>query len=225
MRGEFPVRAWRASVAALTGVLALVALLAALALGGISDPRPAGPLQVDASPDDAAGWALWPSSAESDTGGGEYLVTVPPQGGRALVTAPYTLRPPCTLEMTARHVAGPSEAGFGLWWGEVPAGPYWVVAVNGDGYFAVFRVEGDEIQFIEEWQLFPHLSREGATERLWVTVQEGRALVRLNDEVAASFGMPATAPLHTGLYVEASRRGGVTIAFERLRIWQAEPVE
>ncbi len=195
-----PRWAWRLSVAALIGTLAFVAALLALSLAGISDPRTAGPLTVD--------------TALSDS-----LAAASPHD-RSTLALPGTLTPPATVELTARLAAGPSDAGYGLWVGSSPSDGL-VLAVNGDGYTAIYTLSDGAPTFIREWQTFPRIALQGQPNRLRLDLAGGQATVRLNDEFVASFAWaPPPGPLLIGALVETFDPGGASAAFEHLRIWQ-----
>jgi hypothetical protein len=152
--------------------------------------------------------------------GSAYHVTAPLPGMRVLLTSPHPMASSGTLEIAARQAAGPREAGYGLWWGDGPSGAYTVVAVNGNGYFAVLHVDGATVQDIYPWAPFPHVDGQGGINRLRVDFQAGQALVRVNDEIAARFADPqGEACRRTGFFIVTFNTGGSLVAFDRLRIW------
>ncbi len=204
---EVPLWLWKASIGVLVGVLVFIAALLALALGGISDPRPLGDLTVDASLGDT------------------YLVEVANPRARTFVMTSYTIHPPATVEVTARQVDGPSDAGYGLWWGSGPDNAF-VVVVNGNGYYAVYKVEGSEIDFIVDWQTFPHLRSHGEPNRIRADLTGDQVVVRINDELAAVLTdatgrTQSTLALQIGFVVEALTAGGAAMQFDHLRVWQS----
>ncbi len=204
MTDEVPGWLWRASVGALLGALLAAGLLLVLALAGVSDPPPVGSLVVDTGPGEVGRVGLIGSQA------------------RRLMMAPYTFRPPGTLELSARLVGGPPEARYGLWWGSGPRRAT-VIAVSGSGYCAVLAVEDGAVRFIEDWRPCPHVHPAGETNRLRADVGGGQVAVRINDEYVTSFETESgegLAPLQVGFYVEAFGPGGAEAAFERLRVWQ-----
>ena len=121
---------------------------------------------------------------------------------------------------TARLAAGPSDAGCGLWVGPSPSDAL-VVAVNGDGYTAIYTLSDGAPTFIREWQTFPRIALQGQPNRLRLDLAGGQATVRLNDEFVASFAWaPPPGPLLIGALAETFDTGGASATFEHLRIWQ-----
>jgi hypothetical protein len=209
---------WWGSLITLVGVIALAAIVLGLVLGGVGDPRPAGELAVQDELDRVKGWVLRPDTATGEVCEGAYCIEAPQPNTRVFAGAPYELSPPGTLEIAARQAGGPREAGYGLWWGD--GDTCTVVAVNGNGYFGVFQVTGGDFEPIEEWRPFPHVLGRGEVNRLRVDVLDGRVVVRVNDELAATFEQSTGGPLGVGLYVETFNTGGSVAAFEWLRMWQ-----
>ncbi len=200
-------------IGSMTGVIAVSQ--------GIADPQPLGELIIDAHFRDDVGWELWPAIASSEARRGAYTITLPLARARVYAIAPYLVRAPSTLEIDARPISGAPEARYGLWWGSGPDAPHKVVAVNSHAYFAVLQFNGAEWQPIHPWEMFPWLLDQGEPNRLRVDLSDGWALVRLNEEVATTFASEDRMPFHVGFFIETTPTGGSTIAFERLRIWQA----
>jgi hypothetical protein len=209
---------WRGSLIALIGVIALAAIVLGLVLGGVGDPRPAGGLTVQDELDRVEGWEIRPDTVTGGVREGAYCIEAPHPDTRVFASAPYEMAVPGTLEIAARQADGPHEAGYGLWWGN--GGTLTVVAVNGNGYFGVFQVTGGDLEPIEEWQPFPHVLSWGEVNRLRVDVLDRRVVVRVNDELAATFEQSTSGLPGVGLYVETFNTGGSVAAFEWLRIWQ-----
>ncbi len=220
--------AWlrRIGPAAWTAALAFTAILLILALAGVSDPRPPGPLRVDEGPAQIAAWAAWPSgvSAELLPDGMHLMVKQP--GARAYLIAPWTASAPLAVEAAARWAAGPEESAYGLWWGAGPQGDHTVVTVSAAGYLAIYRVGTDDVTPIREAARFPHVGRGDALNRLRVDLgAEGAVTVRLNDELVMSFTDGPPGDLTLGVLVEAFGQGGGVARFERLRVWgPVEPI-
>jgi hypothetical protein len=214
---------WRLAVIALLGAVLVLALLLILALGGVSNPRHIGALVVRDELDSDVGWVL--QSADPLTGttgkidGGMYEVTLPRSETHAFVVAPYQAHPLCTLMIAARQIEGPTDAGYGLWWGDAAGEDYHVAAVNGDGYFTVFQSTDGVIEAMVQWQVFPRIHSQGGANTIQVDIDEGQVLVRVNDEVAAAFEWAADRPLEAGFYAQTLSAGGTVVAFDWLAIW------
>lgn len=207
MDGEAPRWLWRAALGLLAGVLLFAGVLLALALAGVSDPRPVGDPALDVAPG-AAG-----------------RVFVPEASASRFATTSHTFTPPGTLELTARLAGGPPDAACGLWWGASPDAAT-LVAVTGSGYLAVLAVEGGEMLPVADWRRFPHIRPAGEANRLRADIADGQVTVLINDEVAAAFevetvGAAGERPQQVGFYVETFEMGGAEVAFERLQVWEA----
>lgn len=213
---------WRAGIAALLGSVAAVIAVLGLVLGGIGDPKPAGPLAVHDELDEGAEWQPWPSTIRGEVRDGAYYLTIPEQKTHGFATAPYTLRCPCTVELAARQAAGPREAAYGLWLGQGPPdGAYLVAAVNGNDYFSVFIADDQPIRFVEDWRRFPHIMPQGVVNRLRIDLIGEWATIRVNDEVAATFEWRGEKLLHAGFYAETFNTGGTVAAVDWLKVWAA----
>jgi hypothetical protein len=215
---------WRLVLVALLSAVLSIALLLIFALGGISNPRHIGALAVRDDLDRNAGWVLRsggaPAGAHGEIGDGVYQIVLPGSKVHAHVLAPYAAQPPCTIMIAARQIDGPTDAGYGLWWGNTSGGDYHIAAVNGDGYLTVLRSTGEDTEAILEWQVFPRIHPQGETNTLQVDIEGDQVLVRVNDEVAATFGWVPNRPLEVGFYVETSSTGGTIVDFDWLAIWQ-----
>jgi hypothetical protein len=215
---------WRLAVLALLGAVLIMVLLLLLALGGISNPRRIGELVVRDELDRDAGWLLRPGDALSGAHGAidadVYQVVLSRSNVRSLALAPYSVQPPCTLMIAARQIEGPTDAGYGLWWGDAAEEDYHVAAVNGDGYLTVFQSTAGVTEAIVQWQVFPRIHSQGNTNTIQVDIGGGQVLVRVNDEVAAAFEWAADRPLEAGFYTQTLSAGGAVVAFDWLAIWQ-----
>ncbi len=212
---------WRGCVVTLLGTVIGIGILVGMTGAGIADPHPIGSLVVNDDLASETDWVLWPEAAQTWFSGGELVVLAPDPRMQAFLTAPYTFAAPSTLDVLAwQSDSSPGEAGYGLWWGEGPQGIHVIVAVNGNGYLGIFLNDGQAVHPVMKWQRFPHVHPRGDTNLLRVDLIEGRATVRVNDEIATTFTWVDTGPLHMGFYLETFNRGRASIHFDRLRIWQ-----
>lgn len=191
----------------------------ALMLAGIADPQPRGQLRVDDTIFEPNDWQIEPAEGvhESDSEG--YHLTILPAETSAFAIAPYTISSPVTIEMAIRQASGPTETIYGLWWGSDPARAC-VAGVSSDGYHIVFCQDSEHFQEVVRWQRFPHVLLAGETNRLRVDLGEGGTIVRINDELAATFVQPHNEIMHVGIYVQSLLSGDSEVVLERLRIWQ-----
>jgi hypothetical protein len=188
---------------------------------GAADPQPLGPLSVVDELEDNTGWAQWPDAIRADFYESTYGVTLMEAGRRAYLIAPYTFPALATVEIAARQVDGPADAGYGLWWGAAPPGHHAIVMVNGDGYYAVLQSDGYSTQMIQSWQTFPWVLHQDQPNRLRVDVLEDRALIRLNDEATVTVAWGGRQPFQVGFVTETFLRGGSQVAFDRITIWHS----
>ncbi|GAB4475328.1 MAG: hypothetical protein Kow00124_16240 [Anaerolineae bacterium] len=216
----------RAGPAAWAAALAFTAILLTLALAGVSDPRPPGPLRVDEGPAQIAAWAVWPPGADVELlPDGVHLAAEQP-GTRVYLIAPHTFSAPLAVETAARWGVGPEENAYGLWWGLGPQGDHTVVTVSAAGYLAVYRIGADGTTPIREAARFPHVGRGDALNRLRIDLgADGAVTVRLNDELVMTFMGDPPGDLALGVLVETFNRGGGAAGFERLQVWgPVEPI-
>ncbi len=130
------------------------------------------------------------------------------------------------LEIEALPIAGPASGfnGYGLVFQAQDAESYHVLAVGGDGYYAVLRFEeGNETPLVP-WQQFPHVRRGWQANRLRIACANARCDCYINDEYAVTIELdkekdPVTGEM--GLWVRSFEGEGVTARFLSLRIWQA----
>jgi hypothetical protein len=211
--------AGRLGRAAFAGSLVFTAILLALALAGVSDPKPAGPLRLDDPLDADTGWLPVGGVGSWERAEGGFRLTVQEPDRLVLIESPYTIRPPATVEISATQTGGPPEGAYGLWWGD---DPITVVGVKGNGYYGVFTIDGEAVDYIVEWVPFPHVRPQDEANRLWVDLREGQAEVRINEDVAATFDWAGEGPLPVGFVVETFGEGGSSALLDRLRGWEGE---
>jgi hypothetical protein len=214
-----PNRAGRLGRAVFVGSLIFTAVLLALALAGVSDPKPAGPLHLDDPLDADAGWLPLDENGSWAQVEGGFRLAVEEPDRLTLIQSPYTIQPPATVEISARQLDGPPEAAYGLWWG---SDPITVVGVKGDGYYGVFTIDDSKVDYIVEWVPFPHVRPQGEVNRLWVDFREGRAEIRINEDVATAFDWPGEGPFRVGFAVETFHEGGSSALLDRIRVWEGE---
>lgn len=214
---SFPAWLWWGSVYALVGVIGIALVVLLLILMGIANPKPVGALTLDASLDDTNDWEIGELDGVSiEAHSDNLLLSLAEADTKAFVATPYRIGPPGTIELAATLQSGPDEAGYGLWWGESADQIQGVVAVNGNGYLTILRAD----EPFMEWQPFPHVKSAGNTNRLRVYIEADQVVVRINDELAASFESDAGESFQIGLYTETFNNSGAVIAFEWIRVWQ-----
>ncbi len=222
MRQSMPIWIWHTSrVLLAAAVLATLGLLAAT-LAGVADPRPSGLLAVDDRFADPSAWQISSDSgARFDllTSGAQYQVAVRAGAGQVTGTAPVTVTPPCTIELSAAQVNGAKDAGYGLWWGDANRRAVYLVGVNSDGYLAILPGGSQPQAPLRDSEMFPRLSSLGVPNRLRVDVGAGQVVVRLNDEVGGQFQLAAPQHIASGFFVRASSHGDATMRFLSFKVW------
>jgi hypothetical protein len=185
-----------AALAVLLGTIALVALILALVILGIADPKTLGTLTLDN-----------PESIELSSAAGHTIYQ----------PALDAVHCPCTIEATMRQTSGESTAAYGLWWRTSDV--LTIAALNGNAYYAVFDNLSTDLV---EWQRYPWLLPQGETNRLRLDLAgDGSATLRINDEIAASFTWNSISPIEIGFYLAPSDTP-LTVIIERLRVWSSE---
>ncbi len=201
----------------LSGAAGLGALLSA----GVADPPHAGSLIVQDDLNTLHGWSVWPNRAQLEVSGDGLIVSAPATGMRAQAISPYTFRVPATLEVVGRQAGGPADANYGIWWGSCPDGACTVAAVNGNGYFAIYRIRGQAVEMIYPWARFPWVRPHGEPNRLRVDLEAAQATIRINQEVVAVVAGAETGLLHMGVLAETQQRAPSQVEYTMLSIWAA----
>jgi len=170
-------RVLRLTAAALA--LVAVALVLLIALGAF-DPRPLGPLFRSS----------YPGSLGLE-GGGEFFQWQP---------SPFaTLPARRSVRLTAHHVSGEMDSGYGLALG----GGALTVAVSPLGEVAVWATTAGERRYLLPWQPWPHVRTGAASNEIWLDID-------------------ATAnPAHVTAWVNRERlwQGEVALASDEVAPW------
>jgi hypothetical protein len=198
---EVPAWLGEAAVWSLIGTVAIIGIVVVVIASGATDPKPTGSLMVDQT------------YAEG--------LSVKAVGEESLITseALAVFTPPGTIEITARQVGGPTDAAFGVWWGEAPDGSFAITGANSNGYIGSYRVE-DGLQPIEDWHRWPWVKLQGESNRIWLDFADGQVQVRINEEVAVTFAWDDFDEQQVGLFVLTMSTGESVVEVERVRVWQ-----
>lgn len=188
-----------AVVALVVGSVALVAIIA----GGAFDPRPVGPLVAASAP-----------GTHALDGRGETLL---PQSD-----PPPPDSPAYSIRLTAAHVAGEIDSGYGLALRDKEQAL--IVAVSPAGYVAIWEAaDGGEPVYRLPWQTWPHVRGGSAANEIWLDVTRagGDAAVtaRINRELLWQGELERVSE-GTSLWL-GSFGGPVTVEFQSLE-WFAE---
>jgi len=169
--------------------LAVTAVVAiALVAAGVFDPRPVGRLQ-------------WRQNV------GAYAL---PVHGELRHWLPETIPEEAfSVRVTAGHVRGELDSGYGLMLGE--NGRAFVAAVSPAGYVAIWRTSGASAEpaFSLPWQAWPHVrTGAGAENEIWLDVRGEQATVRINREL---LWQGATAVSGPGVGLWGASWGGTAV--------------
>jgi len=110
-----------------------------------------------------------------------------------------------------------SEAG--LVYGAQDANHYTVFAVGNDGYYAVLRVNGTDIEALIPWQRFPHVHRAEQSNRLRVNCCGIICKFFINDEYATSIEDHTRRLGQIGLWASGTS-SNTTVLFTEMQVWQ-----
>jgi len=121
------------------------------------------------------------------------------------------------FEATAIPLQSSRRSGYGLAFG-CRADRCTVFAVDTDGYIAVLQLDGGQETPLVDWQLFPHIRRGQAANRLRLACADASCHGWINDEYAVTFVWPEGGG-ELGLW--GCRLEGVQVdfAFQDLKIW------
>jgi len=153
-------RVLRLAAAALALVVVALVLLSAL---GAFDPRPLGPLFRSSYP-----------GLLGLEGGGEFFQWQP---------SPFAALPARrSLRLTARHISGEMDSGYGLALGDGAL----TVAVSPLGEVAVWATTAEEKRYLLPWQPWPHVRTGAASNEIWLdidaTTNPARVIAWVNRE-------------------------------------------
>ena len=126
---------------------------------------------------------------------------------------------PLTSEITGAQIGGPPGAMVGLVFDYRSDRDYAAVMVNNNGYVMAYRQSGTTR---EEWfplQQWPHVLLGSQGNRLRVDIMDGRALIRVNDEVLQSVPAEGTGSLGV---IAISSAPGQEVLFVRSICWSRQ---
>ncbi|MCJ7736471.1 MAG: hypothetical protein MUQ10_04025 [Anaerolineae bacterium] len=191
---------WKIGVAATTvAFVVAVGLVAALVLGW-NNPRPAGP------PD-------WRADNLP------ILVNAPEEG--SVVHLMDWSASDFGLEAEISILGFNRIGGAGLIYGAENVDRYTVFSVGSDGYYAVHRVEGADVEVLIPWQQFPHINRGAESNLLRVSCCGATCQFFINDEYAASIANPSRKVGQIGLWASGDGNDGIIVSFTEIQAWQS----
>lgn len=124
------------------------------------------------------------------------------------------------FEVEAGPLADSGFNGYGLAYRAQDPSHSYVFAVDGDGYYAVLRRDGNETTPLVDWQQFPHIRRGLHANRLTVTCSGTTCQFAINDELAATVEDSRWTRGDVGLWVEALDET-TNVRFTRARLWES----
>lgn len=94
-----------------------------------------------------------------------------------------------------------------------------VFAIDTDGYMAVLQFDGGRETALVDWQLFPHIRRGQAANRLRLACADASCHGWINDEYAVTFAWAETEG-ELGLWAGRLEGEQVGVAFQNVAIWK-----
>jgi len=215
---------WKLLVCSVLGLSTLVVGLASCLALGAADPETLGPLVWDISfdpetDDDVHLWSAYfsPSVPVKLGSRGITMNFVRPGMTRAFTRTGVDSA--ITSEISGTQIGGPPGAMLGLVFDFRSERDYAAVMLNNNGYVTAYRQHGTTR---EEWiplQQWPHVLLAPHTNRLRVDISDGRATIRINDELLHH--VPANGQGAVGVIAE-SRAPGQIVRFVRARCWSRQ---
>jgi len=192
-------RLWKITVATTTGVFVVAAALVAALVLGWNSPRPAGP------PD-------WRADNVP------ILINAPREGPVVHLIDWSASDFDLEAEVSIRGYNRIGEAG--LVYGAETIDRYTVFAVGSDGYYAVQRVDGANIEALIPWQQFPHINRGVESNLLHISCCGATCQFFINDEYAARITNFSPTAGQIGLWASGDGDNGIGISFTEIQAWQ-----
>ena len=190
---------WGIGVAAIAVVFAVAGVLVAALLLGWNNPRPSGP--PDWRADDLP-----------------ILIHAPEEGSAVHLMDWSASDSDLEAEISIRGFN--RIGGAGLIYGAESVDRYTVLAVGSDGYYAVHRVMGANVEALIPWQQFPHIKRGAESNLLRVSCCGATCEFFINDEYAASTANPNRKAGQIGLWASGGGSSGITASFTEVQAWQ-----
>ena len=192
---------WRSGVGLLASVVVIGAILVTALALGFNSPRPLR------SPDwEAANLPLVLEAPSNAT-------------ARRLLGQSYadlTLE----IEMAPLSSSEPGLVEYGLVYRAQDADNYYAFVVGSDGYYGVLRIEEKEETQLVEWQLFPHIHRDGQANRLRVACAGDACDFFVNDEYATTVEDNVWLDGDVGLWARGFAGGSAIVRFQSARVWE-----
>jgi hypothetical protein len=191
---------WRSGVGLLALVVAVGAILVIALVLGFNSPHPLR------SPDwEAADLPL-------------VLKAPPNTTARRLLGRSYadlTLE----IEMAPLSRADPDLIEYGLIYRAQDTDHYYAFVIGSDGYYGVLRMAGEEETQLVEWQLFPHIHRDGQANRLRVTCTGSACDFLINDEYATTVEDSMWLEGDVGLWARGFDGASAAVQLQSARVW------
>jgi hypothetical protein len=159
-----------------------VGLVVAVATG-VADPQPVGRLKWEDQFTGTQRWESFGSGVAFKDGALEIGVGANAVGGAVTQVNDKDF----SFEVAGGQVTGEVGAAYGIVFNYLDPQHYTAVLINGNSYVEVVGADGQ--QFLD-WQEWPNILLNYEANRLRVDVQNGQALIRINDEVLTT--IPAT---------------------------------
>ena len=123
------------------------------------------------------------------------------------------------LEVDARRVSGPLNNEFGVLVRYQPeTDAFYLFAISSDGFYSVEKYQADKWQQLVKWTESAAIRQGDAVNRLRVTGQGAKMRFFVNGEPLTQVEDASFRSGSIGLLASAAEKGGVTVAFDNLRV-------
>lgn len=188
--------------------------------GPAAAPAPPAELFSDDFEDPGSGWlAAVTAEAEKGYEAGEYRIRVYETDfaswgypDRAVELADFV------VEVDARRMSGPEDNEYGLLVRYQPEDGFYFFALSSTGQFSVQKYTGEDWLMLVDWTASRVVRGAGDVNRLRVTCQGAKMRFFVNGEPLAQVEDAAFAAGNIGLLASSADQGGVSVAFDNLRV-------
>jgi hypothetical protein len=124
------------------------------------------------------------------------------------------------IEMAPLSSGDPGVVEYGLIYRAQDIDHYYAFVVGSDGYYGVLRVAREEETQLVEWQLFPHIHRDGRTNRLRAACADSACDFFINDEYATTAEDGVWLEGDVGLWARGFDGTSAAVQFQSARVWE-----
>lgn len=188
--------------------------------GGAADSASAFSFSEDFN-DEASGWGVW-SNRDGGHGyrDGKYAIWANDEFFYFFSWAPTDEKCPTNfrVEATAYKFSGSDDAMYGIIWG-VDDSNHYSFLVSADGWYVVMFLRRGEWETDPiPWAQSSVIRQRGARNTLSVTIEDGRAALRVNGTIVTSFRLTLPGPYWVGARGDSYENFPVEVRFTEFKI-------